>query len=60
MFFIERLLMFVVGLTFVLGGGLIAKSSLEAKNLMECALFGLVGVSAGLFLLICAVCGPPA
>lgn len=57
--FIDRLLMIIVGLTFVLGGGYIAKNSLDAKNLMETALFGLLGVAAGLFLLIAAVCGPP-
>lgn len=57
--FIERLLMFIVGVTFVAGGGYIAKSSLDAKNLMETALFGLLGVTIGLFLVICALCGPP-
>lgn len=51
--------MFLVGATLVFGGGLISKSSLEAKNLIECALFGLLGVSFGLFLVICAIAGPP-
>lgn len=51
--------MFIVGVTFVAGGGYIAKSSLDAKNLMETALFGLLGVTIGLFLVICALCGPP-
>ena len=51
--------MFTIGLTFVTGGGYIAKSSLDAKNLMETALFGLLGVTVGLFLLICSIVGPP-
>lgn len=55
---IERLLMFIVGVTFVAGGGFIAKSSLDAKNLMETAMFGLLGLMAGLFLIITAICGP--
>lgn len=59
MLILERFLMLSVGVVFVVGGGIIAKSSLEAKNLMEVALFGLLGVSAGLFLVICAFGGPP-
>ncbi|MBY0549940.1 MAG: hypothetical protein K2W95_21885 [Candidatus Obscuribacterales bacterium] len=55
----ERFLMLTIGLAFVGGGTYIAKSSLDAKNLMECALFGLLGVTAGLFLVISAVVGPP-
>lgn len=51
--------MVLVGLVFITGGGLIAKNSLDAKNLIETALFGLLGVSAGLFLVICALVGPP-
>lgn len=60
MWIAERFLMFTIGITFVTGGTYIAKSSLDAKNLMECALFGLLGVTAGLFLVISAVTGPPA
>jgi hypothetical protein len=56
---IERFLMFTVGITFVGGGTYIAKSSLDAKNLMETALFGLLGVTAGLFLVISSIFGPP-
>lgn len=56
---IERFLMFTIGITFVAGGGYIAKSSLDAKNLVETALFGLLGVTAGLFLVICSIVGPP-
>ncbi|HEY9790800.1 MAG TPA: hypothetical protein V6D22_10400 [Candidatus Obscuribacterales bacterium] len=57
--FLDRFLMAVVGLTFIAGGGFIAKNSLEAKNLIETALFGLLGVGIGIFLIISAVCGPP-
>jgi hypothetical protein len=59
MWALERVLMFVTGITFIVGGGFIAKSSLEAKNLIETALFGLLGVGMGIFLVICAFCGPP-
>ena len=55
----ERILEFIVGVVFVLGGGFIAKNALDAKNMIETALFGLLGVSAGLFLLICCFLGPP-
>ncbi len=55
----EKCLQFIVGITFVLGGGFISKNALDAKNMIETALFGLLGVSAGLFLLICVFVGPP-
>lgn len=51
--------MATVGLTFVGGGAYIAKSSLEAKNLIETAIFGLLGVAVGLFLIITSIVGPP-
>ena len=51
--------MATVGLTFVGGGAYIAKCSLEAKNLIETALFGLMGVAIGLFLIISSLVGPP-
>lgn len=55
----DRILMFMVGAIFVIGGAYISKSSLDAKNFMESAIFGLMGVSVGLFLVIMAVTGPP-
>lgn len=55
----ERILELVLGAVFVLGGGLIAKNSLESKNLVETALFGLLGVATGLFLCVCGLCGAP-
>lgn len=55
----DRFLMFMVGVTFVGGGTYIARCSLEAKNMLESAVFGLLGVAIGLFLLICAIAGPP-
>lgn len=57
--FLQRMLMVLVGVTFIAGGGVIAKSSLEAKNLIETALFGLMGVAVGIFLVIAGVFGPP-
>ncbi len=55
----DQVLMFVVGVTFVAGGTYIAKSALDAKNMIESALFGLMGVAIGLFLLICSINGAP-
>lgn len=55
----DKVLMIVIGITFIAGGTYIAKCSLEAKNLIESALFGLMGVAVGLFLLITAAVGPP-
>lgn len=57
--FIEKVLQFIVGVVFVLGGGFIAKNSLDAKNMIESALFGLLGVSVGLFLIIVVFLGAP-
>ncbi len=57
--FVEKILQFIVGIVFVLGGGFIAKSSLDAKNMIESALFGLLGVSVGLFLIIVVFFGAP-
>lgn len=55
----DRIMMFVVGVTFIIGGGLIAKNSLDSKNLIETALFGLLGLGTGVFLVVCAFCGAP-
>jgi hypothetical protein len=51
--------MLIVGVTFIIGGGVIVKGALGAKNLIESSLFGLLGVCAGLFLVCAAVFGPP-
>lgn len=51
--------MLLVGLSFLGGGLWIAKCSLETKNLMETAIFGLMIVATGLFLIVSAVAGPP-
>jgi hypothetical protein len=56
---LDRVLMAAVGLTFLAGGGFIARCSLDAKNLIETALFGLLGVGIGIFLIVAALCGPP-
>jgi hypothetical protein len=56
---LEQVLMIIVGLFFVAGGGFIARCALDSKNLIETAFFGLIGVGSGLFLIICALFGPP-
>ncbi|MBI4533051.1 MAG: hypothetical protein HY711_03815 [Candidatus Melainabacteria bacterium] len=55
----DRLLMFVIGAIFVGAGGVFVKGALDAKNLIESALFGLLGVGIGLFLCVIAMIGPP-
>ena len=55
----ERILEFIVGAVFVVGGGIIVKNALDSKNLVETALFGLLGVATGLFLCVCGICGAP-
>jgi hypothetical protein len=54
-----RIMCFCVGITFIAGGLIFVKQSLEAKNLIESVLFSLMGVMAGLFLIVTAVMGPP-
>lgn len=54
-----RIMCFCVGVTFIIGGLIFVKQSLEAKNLIESVLFSLMGVMAGLFLIVTAVMGPP-
>lgn len=57
--FFTRILEFVLGLVFIVGGLIFIKQSLEAKNLIESALFSLMGVMLGLFLCVTAIMGPP-
>jgi hypothetical protein len=56
---IDRILMLAVGLTFLGGGLWISKSALDSKNLMETAIFGLMVVATGLFLIVSSIAGPP-
>ncbi|MFN8655376.1 MAG: hypothetical protein U0105_03480 [Candidatus Obscuribacterales bacterium] len=56
---VDRLLMLLVGVTFLGGGLWIAKSALDSKNLMETSIFGLMVVATGLFLIVAAIAGPP-
>ena len=56
---VDRILMFTVGAVFVVGGLVIAKNALDAKNLIETAMFGVLGLTVGLFLMITAFVGPP-
>lgn len=55
----EKILQLIIGVVFILGGGYIARASLDAKNMIESALFGLLGVTVGLFLVIVVFCGAP-
>ncbi|MBA3858646.1 MAG: hypothetical protein C0507_17200 [Cyanobacteria bacterium PR.3.49] len=57
--FASRIMCFVLGLTFLGGGLIFVKQSLDAKNLIESVLFSLMGVMAGLFLIVTAIMGPP-
>jgi hypothetical protein len=52
-------LMLIVGVTFVAGGAYIARCALEAKNMIEAAMFGLMGATIGLFLISVAFFGTP-
>ncbi len=54
-----RIMCFVLGLTFITGGLIFVKQSLDAKNLIESVLFSLMGVMAGLFLIVTSIMGPP-
>ena len=54
----DRVLMFVIGAIFVGAGGSFVKGALDARNLIESALFGLLGVGIGLFLCVVAIVGP--
>ena len=56
---LDRILMLSVGAIFILGGAIIARGALDAKNLIESSLFGLLGIGVGIFLVIAAFCGPP-
>ena len=39
---LEQVLMVIVGVAFVAGGAVIAKGSIDSKNLIEVAIFGLL------------------
>jgi hypothetical protein len=56
---LDSVLMVVVGVVFVAGGAYLSYCSLGAKNMIESAMFGLMGVTVGLFLIATAFFGPP-
>jgi hypothetical protein len=56
---LDSILMVVVGLVFVVGGSYLSYCSLGAQNMIESAMFGLMGVAIGLFLIATAFFGPP-
>ena len=57
--FLDRLLMALIGLVFCAGSAVIAKNSLDAKNMIETAMFGFLGLSVGVFLVVSACTGAP-
>ena len=54
-----RVLSLIIGITFITGGGVILKGSMDARNLPDTAFFGLFGIGIGIFLVIVAILGPP-
>ena len=54
-----RISLFVVGVIFAAVGGRFVKDSMEAKDLIESTLFGLLGGAVGLLLIGVAFFGPP-
>ena len=56
---LDSALMVIVGIVFVAGGSYLAYCALGAKNMIEAAMFGLMGVAIGLFLIATAFFGPP-
>jgi hypothetical protein len=53
------MLMGLIGLVFCAGSAVIAKNSLDAKNMIETAMFGFLGLSTGVFLIMSAFTGAP-
>jgi len=59
-FILERILLFCVGVVFVVGGVVFCKQSLaQAKNLIQCIAFSLLGFMAGMLFICWALGGPP-
>ena len=59
-FIIERILLFIVGSVFLVGGLIFCKQSLDAaKNIYECVLFALLGFMAGMLFICWSLGGPP-
>lgn len=56
---LDTVLDVIIGLVFVAGGSYLAYCSIGAKNMIESAMFGLMGVAIGLFLIATAFFGPP-
>jgi len=57
---LERILMFIIGAVFLGGGLIFIKQAVEgAKNMIESALFGLLGFMAGVWLIWWAIAGIP-
>ncbi|HEY9868056.1 MAG TPA: hypothetical protein V6D08_02510 [Candidatus Obscuribacterales bacterium] len=55
----DRVVMFFIGAVFIGGGLVFIKGAFDAKNLIESALFGLLGVATGIFLCVVAITGAP-
>lgn len=58
--FLERILLFIIGLVFMGGGGVLTKQGFEdAKNVFETIVFGMLIITMGLLLCIWTFTGPP-
>lgn len=57
---LEKILLFIIGLTFVGGGGVLTKQAFDdAKNVFECIIFGMLVASVGVLLCVWTFTGPP-
>ncbi len=57
---LEKILLFIIGLTFVGGGGILTKQAFEdAKNVFACIIFGMLVASVGVLLCVWTFTGPP-
>ncbi len=56
---LDRFLTLVVGITCIAGGAYLCRGSMDAKNLIQSAIFGLLVIAVGLFLTYTAFAGPP-
>jgi hypothetical protein len=58
--FVQRVLMFLVGLVFLGGGTIFTFQAFEdAKNVFETLIFSLMGAAVGLTLIVWTFTGPP-
>lgn len=57
---LEKILLFIIGLTFIGGGGVLTKQAFDdAKNVFECIIFSMLVASVGVLLCVWTFTGPP-